>query len=37
MSLFLWLTNIVAYRMIRNLRWEVEIMDLADKVKENRE
>lgn len=33
MNIFLWLTDRVAYRMIKKLKWEIEIIELADKLK----
>lgn len=32
MSIFLWLTDRVAYRMIKKLKWDMEIAELADKL-----
>jgi hypothetical protein len=29
-NILLWLTNRPAYRLIKNIRWELEVMDLAD-------
>lgn len=32
MNILLWFTDRPAYRMIKKLRWEMELMDLADKM-----
>lgn len=29
-NILLWLTNRPAYRLIKKIRWELEVMDLAD-------
>lgn len=29
-NIFLWLTNRPAYHLVKKIRWEMEIMDLAD-------
>ena len=33
MNILLWLTNIPAYRLITKISWEMEVMDLADKIR----
>nr|DAW09162.1 MAG TPA: hypothetical protein [Caudoviricetes sp.] len=32
MNILLWLTDRVAYQMIKKLRWDMEIAELADKI-----
>ena len=33
MNILLWLTNRTAYRLIKKISWEMEVMDLADKIR----
>lgn len=33
MNILLWLTDRPAYRMIKKIRWEIQVMDLADKLR----
>ena len=33
MNILLWLTNRPAYRLIKKISWEMEVMDLADKIR----
>ena len=36
-NILLWLTNRPAYRLIKKIRWELEVMDLADTLIEELE
>ncbi len=33
MNILLWLTNRPAYWLIKKIRWEMEVTDLADKIR----
>lgn len=33
MNILLWLTNRPAYRLIKKIRWEMEVMELADQMR----